>query len=80
MKKIKFIPILAIIGIASFMLFGSVNANDLTDTNYRLTMCKINFPDGTFHLGAHCIEPEAGGPCDRQSVCLGGAPPPQILP
>lgn len=78
MKQVKILLGALAISFAFIAVLPTAKASGPTNTNYRLTLCRITYPDGVFHLAAQCIEPEAEGPCDKVAQCSGGAPPPQI--
>lgn len=46
-------------------------------SKYDLTICDIEFPDGSHHRAAMCWAPSTNGPCDRATECMNGVPPPQ---
>lgn len=78
MKKFNISVLLILIVGSVLLLFESEKAVAFEGNNYELSLCTIDYPDGTKHLAAQCIYPNPNGPCDRIAVCSGGAPPPEV--
>lgn len=77
-KKSPYFIVLAILIFSTLYLRNSTVEAYHFESNYDLSTCIIEFPDGTHHRGAHCWAPNPQGPCNGATVCMNGAPPPQV--
>jgi len=77
-RNSKMIIALAIVAIFGLYIKNSKVEAHHSGSNYDLSVCIITFADGTTHRGAHCWAPNPNGPCTKATVCMNGAPPPQV--